>query len=313
MFLLFCYDMENENQMTKNLHLEHPEDEILSGNLQVLNWFTEPGNLSVKMDGSPAIVWGRDPATSKFFVGTKSVFNKVKIKINHSHEEIGANHEGEVADILHTCFDNLPRTNGIIQGDFIGYGGFDTFGPNTITYKFDEVITQNIIIAPHTFYYGGNDLREVIAAPLMKKLNSTQKCLFVQPRAYIIHNQESFSDVKEVCDFARQMATTVQFADKKGAAHLKKTFNTFIKNHAVLDDNALSIFGNCDINLIRLWKLVKSIKEDCLFLCRNEGPKAYIGYDEIDSEGYVMFNKYGMYKLVNREVFSYANFNIQKN
>jgi hypothetical protein len=62
-----------------------------------------------------------------------------------------------------------------------------------------------------------------------------------------------------------------------------------------------------------LWKLVKSIKEDCLFLCRNNGPNAYIGFDRIDSEGYVMFNKYGMYKLVNREIFSYANFNYQKN
>jgi hypothetical protein len=48
-------------------------------------------------------------------------------------------------------------------------------------------------------------------------------------------------------------------------------------------------------------------------LCRNDGPEAYIGYDRIDSEGYVMVNKYGMYKLVNREVFSHANFNAQKN
>lgn len=301
--------MENENQMTKNLHLEHPEDEILSGNLQVLDWFTEPGSLSVKMDGSPAIVWGRNPATDKFFVGTKSVFNKVKIKINHSHEEIDANHEGEVADILHTCFDSLPRTNGIIQGDFIGYGGSDTFSPNTITYKFPKVISQNIIIAPHTFYYGGNDLREAIATPLIKKLNSTQNCLFVQPNAYIAHNQESFSDVKEICDFSRQMSTTCNFIQGKQLAEVKKAINSCIREQKEVQDNGF----DCDSNLIRLWKLVKSIKEDCLFLCRNEGPKAYIGYDEIDSEGYVMFNKYGMYKLVNREVFSHANFNIQKN
>jgi hypothetical protein len=71
----------------------------------------------------------------------------------------------------------------------------------------------------------------------------------------------------------------------------------------------LAIAGNCDINLIRLWKLVKSIKEDCLFLCRNSGPAAYLGYDRIDAEGYVMTNEFGMFKLVNREVFSKANFN----
>jgi hypothetical protein len=29
-------------------------------------------------------------------------------------------------------------------------------------------------------------------------------------------------------------------------------------------------------NLISFWKLVKSIKEDALYLCRNQGPEAYI-------------------------------------
>jgi hypothetical protein len=65
----------------------------------------------------------------------------------------------------------------------------------------------------------------------------------------------------------------------------------------------------CDPNLIRLWILISSIKLDCLHLCRNDGPDAYIGYDRIDAEGYVMTNEFGMYKIVNREVFSHANFN----
>jgi hypothetical protein len=60
----------------QNTHLEHPEDTILTGDLSVLDWFVNPGKLSVKIDGSPAIVWGIDPACGKFFVGTKAVFNK---------------------------------------------------------------------------------------------------------------------------------------------------------------------------------------------------------------------------------------------
>ena len=76
----------------KNTHLEHPEDSILTGDLSVLDWFSESDSfISTKIDGAPAIVWGRNPANGKFFVGTKSVFNKVKIKINHSHEEIDTN------------------------------------------------------------------------------------------------------------------------------------------------------------------------------------------------------------------------------
>ena len=51
-----------------------------------------------------------------------------------------ANHSGVVADILHHCFDCLPDFDGIVQGDFIGFGGDDTYCPNTITYIFDEVI-----------------------------------------------------------------------------------------------------------------------------------------------------------------------------
>ena len=77
----------------QNKHLEHPEDTILTGNLDVLDWFTARGKLSVKIDGAPAIVWGTDPATGTFFVGTKAVFNKKKIRIAHSHEEkIGRAH-----------------------------------------------------------------------------------------------------------------------------------------------------------------------------------------------------------------------------
>jgi hypothetical protein len=296
----------------QNLHIEHPEDSILTGDLNVLDWFVAAGTLSVKMDGAPAIVWGTDPATNTFFVGTKAVFNKVKIRIAHSHEEIDQHYEGNVAEILHECFDYLPRTEGIFQGDFIGYGGDCEYTPNTITYQFPDVISQRVIIAPHTVYEANDDLRDSWAIPLVLNLDSTENVLFVKPKAYILHNQLSFADVEEVCDFARQMATTVTFVDNKGAAHVKKCINTFIKTGAVLDDEALSIAGNCDINLIRLWKLVKSIKEDCLFLCRNDGPAAYIQQDRIDAEGYVMSNEYGTYKLINREFFSHANFTMEK-
>lgn len=296
-------------QMSKNLHLEHPEDQVLSGDLSVFDWFVTPGNLSLKIDGSPAIVWGTNPTNGKFFVGTKSVFNKVKIKIAHSHEEIAKLYSGKVADILHVCFNYLPRTKSVIQGDFIGLGGLRRYTPNTITYEFSEIVKQVILVAPHTEYIVENDLRDAIAKPLNYKLKFNDQVLFVQPDAYILHNQKSFDDVKEVCNFARQMSTICNFIQGKQLVEVKKQLNSCIREgREIIDDEF-----NCDQNLIRLWKLVKSIKEDCLFLCRNSGPKAYIGYSKIDSEGYVMVNKYGMYKLVNREVFSHANFNNQKN
>jgi hypothetical protein len=288
----------------KNTHLEHAEDSILTGDLSVLDWFVNPGCLTVKIDGAPAIVWGTNPANGKFFVGTKSVFNKVKIKINHSHTEIDANHEGNVAGILHACFDYLPRTETIYQGDFIGFGGMNEYTPNTITYQFPKVVEQKIIIAPHTCYYAESDLRDAVAMPDRAIWNDTETVKFVKPTASIFAGAEYFADLKEICEFAKCIAGAVEFATPKDAAKLKQQLNACIREgkEVKVDD-----FDNK--NLVNFWKLVKSIKEDALHLCRNDGPAAYIGQERIDSEGYVMTNEFGMFKLVNRESFSYANFN----
>jgi hypothetical protein len=289
----------------KNTHLEHPEDTILTGDLSVLDWFTAKGHLSVKIDGAPAIVWGIDPATGTFFVGTKAVFNKKKIRIAHSHEEVDAFYDGNVAQILHCCFDSLPRTETIYQADFIGFGGLNEYTSNTITYQFGDIVTQSIIIAPHTCYYSESDLRDAVAFPDRAIWNDTEHVKFVKPNAYILHNQESFADVEEVCNFARQMATTATFVSDKEAAKIKQQINACIRAGEEVNPEDF----DCDINLLRLWALVKSIKDDCLFLCRNDGPAAYINGNRIDAEGYVMTNEFGMFKLVNREVFAYHNFN----
>lgn len=293
----------------QNKHLEHPEDTILTGDLTVLDALLNEGHLSVKIDGAPAIVWGTNPANGKFFVGTKSVFNKVKIKINHSHEEIDQNHAGEVAVILHRCFDYLPRTDSIIQGDFIGVGGSDEYCPNTITYKFGEVIDQEIIVAPHTIYTASDDLRNAIAHPLVDNIRSTETCYFLKPECYVKYSDSNqFHDIKEVIGFAKQMAQLVNFASPKEASLIIKQLNACIREGKEI--NAKDF--DCDHLLIEFWNLVKSIKEDALFLCRNMGPAAYIGYDRIDAEGYVFSNALGTYKLVNRECFSKANFNNSK-
>jgi hypothetical protein len=289
----------------KNTHLEHPEDSILTGDLSCLDWFTARGKLSVKIDGAPAIVWEANPANGEFFVGTKAVFNKKKIRIAHNHEEIDALYQGEVARILHACFDYLPRTDAIIQGDFIGFGNSDEYTPNTITYKFPEVVYQEIIVAPHTVYVAENDLRDAVAFPMQYIITDTHYCKFVKPQAYIQHGQTSFADVEEVCNFARQMSTAVTFATDKEAAKIKQQLNACIRENRPVVNREF----DCDPNLLGLWALVKSIKADCLYLCRNDGPAAYIGQERIDSEGYVMTNEFGMFKLVNREVFAYANFN----
>lgn len=294
--------------MTKNLHLEHPEDSILNGDLSVLDWFTAGGNLSVKIDGAPAIVWGTDPSTGDFFVGTKSVFNKKKIKICYTEADVFAlyGEQPALVEILCACLKYLPRGEFIYQGDFIGFGGSDEYTPNTITYKFPEVVRHTIIIAPHTEYVCNGELKDAqVSGPIDYQINGNDQVLFVQPKAYILHDQESFSDVAEVVAFARQIAASVEFVSDKKAAEIKKQINACVRNCEVIHSDDF----DCDVNLIRLWALVNSIKEDCLHLCRNNGPDAYLNGERIAGEGYVLTNQFGMFKLVNREVFSYANFN----
>ena len=293
----------------KNTHLQHPEDSILTGDLSALDWFLADSDLSVKIDGAPAIVYGTNPANGKFFVGTKSVFNKVKIKINQTHEEIEQNHTGAVAKILHYSLDCLTPTTDIVQCDFIGFGGDDTFTPNTLTYVFDDIIHQDIIVAPHTIYTTDtNDLRDAVAHPLVDyNFADTDRCKFVQPRAWQLDE-----DFDEIVAFARQMSTMCEFIDAKQSRQIQQQLNSIIRAGLDIDDitlEALAFANQVDLSLLRLWSLVKSIKDDMLFLMRNNGPKAFIGRKQCGGEGYVRTNEYGMFKLVNRSSFSHANFN----
>ena len=300
----------------QNKHLEHPEDSVLSGDLNVLNWFTANGNISAKIDGAPAIVWGTNPATNLFFVGTKSVFNKKLIKINHSHADIDNNHKGQVATILHHCFDNLPRSVTIYQGDFIGFGGSDNYNPNTIRYFFQDKVSEEIIIAPHTYYIAESDLRDAVAFPLESNLESDENVLFIMPEVGIIHSSYlTEENVIERCNFARQISTLCEYPTTNSQiASIKKQINACIRNEVELDDltlEAIANDNNCDLNVLRLWKLVQSIKMDMLYyIDHDRSVECYIEEERCGHEGYVLSNDYGSYKIVDRERFSCKNFNL---
>ena len=286
----------------KNTHLEHPEDSILTGDLSVLDWFKTKGTMSVKIDGKPAIVWGTDPATGTKFVGTKSVFNKKKIKIAHSHQEIDDLYDGEVARILHDCFTFLPKYDGIVQGDFLGWGmGEDTFTPNTVTYVFLDPVEQTIVVAPHTLYATDGELKDaytIMDMVDMEVFADNEFVKFVQPDCWSVEK-----DFYREVAFARVMSWRVDFASPSEAAALKIALNKCIREGCEIDPDEFS-----NSRLISYWFLIKSMKEDMLKLCRNNGPRAYLGNRQFGGEGYVRTNEFGMFKLVHREVFSHANF-----
>jgi hypothetical protein len=300
-------------QPMQNKHLEHPEDEILTGNLSVLDWFSEvDSTISIKMDGAPALVWGTNPENGKFFVCTKAAFNKQKIRLCYTQDDIFTHfgHQPNVAQILIYCLDFLPRTQQVYQGDWIGYGGgMDTFKPQLITYKFPAPVRQDIIICPHT-YYTGDKLPEMVAHPITSKFVSTKHVLFVQPNVSLNPYRE---DLEDVCKFAKQMSTLCEFVSARKASEIKKEINACIREQKVVNEDEIAEKCDCDVNVLRLWKLVASIKTDMfLFIHEEDDIECFIGDVDSFHEGYCISNKYGIYKVVDREVFSHNNFVMPK-
>lgn len=144
----------------KNTHMTHLEDLVFEGSSRVeeaLSFAEEVAKMlsgqaatkisaTVKWDGAPAIFCGIHPETKKFFVGTKSVFNKTP-KINYTSSDIRKNHPGGVSRSLETALKYLKKLpiKGVIQGDMMFGPGdvtvkkihgesYYTFTPNTITY-----------------------------------------------------------------------------------------------------------------------------------------------------------------------------------
>lgn len=291
--------------MTKNLHIEHPEDTILTGDLSVLDWFSAPSDISVKMDGSVAIVWGTNPENGRFFVGKKSVFNKVKVQICYTPEDITGFYgdRDELCDILLACLDFLPRTEGIYQGDFIGFGGQPYYTPNTITYDFCETVEQPIIIAPHTTYTG-DTIKGSVAQPLTETLQSDDNVLFVQPTVDCKWRlQKEAEQVRSIFEKAKPMTP-------KAAAEAKIAVNAFIREGKQLTPPILELIFNDDV-MAHAYLIAIDLKEMMMegMVTYSDGPLCYIGAEEVENEGFVRSNKYGTMKLVNRYQFAQANFN----
>lgn len=142
-----------------------------------------PSKVTIKYDGSPSVVFGHDPITKKFFVASKSAFNKTP-KINYSVEDIRKNHKdapGLQEKLIH-ALEHLPKIapkHGIYQGDLM-YTEDDkhetkdhiNFTPNTIMYSLPKKSEQGkkaknakLGIAVHT-QYAGPTLDKMRAIPL---------------------------------------------------------------------------------------------------------------------------------------------------
>ena len=288
----------------KNLHLEHPEDMILEGNVKVFDALYETAHLSLKIDGAPAVVFGTHPENGKFFVGTKSVFNKKKDMICYTIEDIFKKYDRKthysLMRVLIKCILYLPKIDGIIQADFIGMGGSNIYRPNTLEYHFPEIVKEKIILAPHTFYKTNTTLLDAVAKPLVTHLTDNENVKWIQPTVDRVFEGQEPPKVD---------TDKVTFLTAKEAKIAKTAINQLIKDDVELSDyNLFEILG-CN-HLVNLYQLILEIKEELMnsFIVYGS-PKCYVDGIEIKGEGFVMTTKYGIIKLVDRKEFAYANFN----
>ena len=178
---------------SKNVHLEHLEDLVFNngyaGAEEALNYIDSlrhmlaegtgtTTQLTVKWDGSPAIICGIDPEDGKFFVGTKSVFAKGEPKRCKSTRDIQTwyGDQPTLANMLEAALKYLRELGigGIVQGDLMFTPGdlsmvnvndedCYVFTPNTITYAVpvnsqlgQRIAKAQIGIIFHTSYTGDN-------------------------------------------------------------------------------------------------------------------------------------------------------------
>ena len=282
----------NEEKLT---HLEHAEDHVINAGhegfshaynnlMDVHNKLLGKQNdtkVTMKYDGSPSVIFGRNPDNGKFFVASKSAFNK-NPKINYTPEDIEANHghaPGLVAK-LKAALLHLPKVappHGVYQGDIMhtpedvhSDGNGVSFTPNTITYsapngspQAKKVRNSKIGVAVHTAYNGGS-LAGMKAeyAPDLDHFNSHPDVHMIStqhPLGKIQYTPKQQAEFKKHIDAAsRTFATTPREAHDAVAPHTMAV-KTYI-NSTVRDGSKPSTQGLLAFMHAQKAKAIMSVK-----------------------------------------------------
>ena len=266
----------------KLTHLEHNEDHIIhSGNdgyqhavanlRAVHDKLTGKDNdvdVQVKHDGSPSVIFGTHPENGKFFVSTKSAFNK-QPKINYDSKDVQENHGHApgLVNKLNAALEHLPKVTpkkGVFQGDIMytrDQGGDDVaesggkfhFTPNTIKYSTptdsDEgkkIAKAKFGVLVHTGYKG--DTFEDMKADYTPDKSAFKK----HKDVHLFDNSQDFGNTtytdKQQNDYHEHMLAADKSQDKtdlKAIAPHEEHLKTYI-NQTVKEDSAPTVEGYQD-------------------------------------------------------------------
>lgn len=234
-FITYLTEQTDAPQGKALKHLRHVEDYVIHGGHEgvaaadehlrgmhdmLLGKNSKGLHASTKYDGAPSIVFGQHPQTGKFFVASKSAFNK-NPKINYTDEDIEANHGHApgLVEKLKSALKHLPgimpKTGGIYQGDLmhsegdaVSKGGMTSVTPNTLTYSAPSNsvegrnMKKKLGVVVHTKYSGRGGLESMNAQPLDDKtrakfkehpdVNNIDPTMDVNPSNYTPEEQKAF-------------------------------------------------------------------------------------------------------------------------
>lgn len=277
-----------------NLHLEHLEDNVLNRGVNgaresitflrslrdMLAGHAESKvNITTKWDGAPAVICGTNPENGKFFVGTKSVFNK-EGKLNYTDKDIDENHPNPgLNEKLKIALAFLSKLNikGILQGDLLFTKGdidkkviegqsYIVFKPNTITYAVpaDSMMARKMLDAQigivfHTSYSGKtmDGLRASFNIDI-GNLSTTKDVWF---------RDASFVDVSGSATFTEQETKKVTEILSE-AGKVFNTINPIVLNRIGISDTILMQIKTFNNTKIRSGEQIKNTQQHVLELIR---------------------------------------------
>jgi hypothetical protein len=278
----------------KNVHLEHIEDEILNrgvvGARDAINFLQSlrdmlagnsqsKVNITTKWDGAPAIFCGINPENGKFFVGTKSVFNK-SAKLNYTEKDIDENHPAEgLNKKLKYALAYLPKLGikGILQGDMMFTKGdlkketidgeqYIIFQPNTIVYAVpvntklaQSMMAAQIGVVFHTSYTG-RTMEEMKASFNIDigRLQHTKDIWF---------RDASFTDASGSATFTEQETKAITSILSQAGSTFK-TIPALVLNRIASSDTLLTYIKTFNNSKVRAGEKIKDTRAHTIELIR---------------------------------------------
>lgn len=259
-FNTFLTEETDESGSGKKLkHLTHLEDmpihgghegvsaagEMLDNAHKALLGKKTETHISTKYDGAPSIVFGYHPKNGRFFVASKSAFNK-NPKINYTDKDVDDNHGHApgLAEKLKHALQHLPKIapkNGVYQGDVMHSGKKDVtsdkgqfhFQPNTVKYSVDRDTHHGQAIRHAKFglvvhtKYKGKQLEDMEATPHVDRENFSH-----HPDVHNIDPTVKFDSSKYTPDKQKEFMNHMENAKKTYSKMKPEAFDA-IKGHEV--------------------------------------------------------------------------------